>query len=162
MLTSRVKGTRVRGDVESGIPLARKPTGLDARGMESPNESSEAGDGEGEPRLPLGEQAPAGGQLAPDTLRLWTAWQDYSATGEGRAFMACIAFVKTEEEIISHFGKKFHPWFEKGCDAGQGVVRNRVTTLLWSATLLDHIERAADAGAVVEAHSWMHFNMLSL
>ena len=28
--------------------------------------------------------------------------------------------------------------------------------------LLDHLESAARQGAWVEAHSWMHFNMLSL
>jgi hypothetical protein len=76
--------------------------------------------------------------------------------------MACIAFAKSEKEIRSHFGKNFHPWYAKGCYVDQGVVRNDVTTLLWSATMLDHLESVADKGASVEAHSWMHFNLLSL
>lgn len=132
--------------------------------MESPEEPNEAEDSAGKPSMPLTEAPPAGerGELAADKPCLWTAWLDYSATGEGRAFMACICFAKSEEEIRSHFGNKFHPWYAKGCDVGQGVVRNGVTTLLWSATMLDHLESVADKGAWAEAYSWMHFNMLSL
>lgn len=144
--------------------MARKASELDARRMQSPNDSSEADNGAREP-LRLLSEAPAAAdtsQVLEGKLRLWTAWLDYSATGEGRAYMACIAFAKSKDEILLHFGKKFHPWYATGCEVGEGVVRNPVTTLLWSGALLDHLELAADQGAWVEAHSWMHFNMLSL
>lgn len=164
VLTSDAKWTRTRGGEESDIPVARKASGLDARRMQSSNDSSEADNGAGEPLRPFSE-APAAAdpsQIPEGKLRLWTAWLDYSATGEGRAYMACIAFAKSKDEILSHFGRKFHPWYATGCEVGEGILRNRVTTLLWSGTLLDHLELAADQGAWVEAHSWMHFNMLCL
>lgn len=89
---------------------------------------------------------------------LWTVWEDYYATGEGRAIMACITWAASKEEAIRHFGKTFDPWYEKGCDAQAGVVRNEITLLLWSANALDLIDSVAGRGAMVNLNAWLHFN----
>lgn len=150
--------------MERGIPLVRMSSEPDAPVMESVRLSSEAGHRAGKSSICQGKASPSGERSlrAADKPRLWTAWLDYSATGEGRAYMACIAYAQGEAEILAHFGNRFDPWFANGCDVGQGVVRNCVTTLLWSATMLDRLEVLADEGAWVEAHSWMHFNRMSL
>lgn len=89
---------------------------------------------------------------------LWTAWEDYYATGEGRILMACIAFARTADEMRTHFGKTFDPWYAIGCNVARGVTRNELTQLLWSAEVLDTIEAVAARGASVTVHSWLAWN----
>jgi hypothetical protein len=91
--------------------------------------------------------------------RIWTAWPDYAASGEGRSIMACIAYADSTEQMKAQFSKHFGPMFAAGCEMGEGVVRNEVTQLLWSDTLLVSIESSASKRTAVDAHSWMHFNL---
>jgi hypothetical protein len=107
-------------------------------------------------RLTTEQSAPADAGSGPI---LWTVWEDYYATGEGRALMACIMWAASEEEARSHFAKTFDPWYAKGCDALPGVVRNEITVLLWSAQALDLVESVAGRGAAVNLHAWLHFNL---
>jgi hypothetical protein len=40
-------------------------------------------------------------------MKLWTAWLDYYATGEGRTLFARIAYAETAEDAIRQFGTAF-------------------------------------------------------
>lgn len=90
--------------------------------------------------------------------RLWSAWLQYFATGEGEALMACIAYARTADEMKAHFAKTFDAYFAIACEVQPGVVRNQVTEVLWSPDALRLIETAATRGAAVDAYSWLHRN----
>jgi hypothetical protein len=62
-------------------------------------------------------------------VKLWTAWSDYGATGEGRTCMARIAYAMTAAEAIAGFGAAFNPYIAICADVGAGVVENEVTRL---------------------------------
>ncbi len=38
-------------------------------------------------------------------MKLWTVWQDYGATGEGRTLMARIAYAQNAQEAVAGFGQ---------------------------------------------------------
>ena len=44
---------------------------------------------------------------------LWTIWDDYFATGEGRTFMAVIGYATSEEAAKKLFQDQFGDWFAK-------------------------------------------------
>jgi hypothetical protein len=90
-------------------------------------------------------------------MKLWTAWLDYYATGEGRALFARIAYAETAEDAIAQFGHAFDPHFARGADAGEGVVDNEITGFLMSPAALEYVRQLeGKASVVVEAR--FHFN----
>ena len=93
-----------------------------------------------------------------DENQLWTAWCDYSATGEGRSIMGCIGYARSEQEIKARFAEKFGDWFAKGSEAQEGVVRNEVTQFLWTEAMLTTVESCGRHRGWVDTHCWMHFN----
>ena len=72
--------------------------------------------------------------------------------------MACVAYVRSAEEMRAHFAKTFDDYFAIGCEVAPGLVRNAVTQTLWSGEALQLIEQAARRRAAVHAHSWLHRN----
>ncbi len=90
-------------------------------------------------------------------MRLWTAWLDYLATGEGRTYMASIAYAATADEARQEFEKRFGSYFAEGASVGEGVVRNRVTDLLFSNQVLDHMQ-GLEGGAALMLQGCYHFN----
>ena len=49
-------------------------------------------------------------------MTLWTVWQDYGATGEGRTLMARIAHAESAQEALADFGREFDPYFCAGAE----------------------------------------------
>lgn len=90
-------------------------------------------------------------------MKLWTVWLDYFATGEGRAYMACIGYADTAEQARQRFEERFSSYFAEAAYVGEGVVRNGVTGLLFSERLLDHMQGlAGEASLTLEGY--YHFN----
>lgn len=90
-------------------------------------------------------------------MRLWTAWLDYHASGEGRSLFARIAYAETASDAIGQFGDAFDPFFARGADAEEGVVENAITAFLMSPAALELARQLeGKAGVVVEAR--FHFN----
>ena len=65
-------------------------------------------------------------------MKLWTVWQDYGATGEGRTLMARVAYAENEEEALAGFGRAFDLFFASGAKALEGVQENEVTQALFA------------------------------
>ena len=90
-------------------------------------------------------------------MKLWTVWQDYYATGEGRTLMARIAYAENAREALAGFGREFDPYFASGAEALEGVQENEVTQALFAPAAL---KRAAqmDGRATLELAARFHFN----
>lgn len=93
-----------------------------------------------------------------DASSLWTVSLDYFATGEGRTMMARICHAQDEASARRQFGEAFDAFYANGCSVERGVVRNEVTSFLWSKQALDYFEQLV-AGSGLEANSLFHFNL---
>lgn len=93
---------------------------------------------------------------APSIPRLWTAWCNYGATGEGETLMAIIAYAESLREIESKFHEVFDPFF--GCTCEVGVQRNAVTTCLFPEKTLESVQKL-DGVASVTLYAQLHFNL---
>ncbi len=90
-------------------------------------------------------------------MKIWTAYCDYFATGEGRTLMACIVYANDETEAKDKFKAKFGDWYFLGCDAEEGVVKNSVTQFLFSDHALEMATKE-EGRANIDIHASVHFN----
>lgn len=81
-------------------------------------------------------------------MKLWTVWLDYFATGEGRSYMAYIAYADTAEQAREGFARLYSDYYAEGAGVDEGVVRNRVTELLFSQQVLDVVESLSGEAAI--------------
>ena len=88
--------------------------------------------------------------------KLWTAWCDYYATGEGVTLLGRISYARDELECRKAFAQSFSEFYH--CDVGEGVVRNDITAQLFSAPMLDRLT-SLDGRAMIEVEASVHFNM---
>jgi hypothetical protein len=91
-------------------------------------------------------------------LKLWTVWNDYYATGEGRTLMGWIAYARDQSEALAQFGDAFVPYFARGANAAEGVVGNDVIDHLFSQRVLDDV-RSMESGAAIQLTGRLHFNL---
>jgi hypothetical protein len=90
--------------------------------------------------------------------RLWTAWIQYFATGEGVTIAAVIGYAKTKKEAKQLFTDKFGEYLAIGCEVEPGIVRNEVVELLFSKTLLKRLKDNDGNSGALEAHAEYHVN----
>lgn len=90
-------------------------------------------------------------------MKLWTVWLDYFATGEGRAYMAYIAYADTAELAREGFARLYSAYYAKGAGVDEGVVRNRVTELLFSSQVLDAVQSLSGEAAIT-LNGYFYFN----
>jgi len=90
-------------------------------------------------------------------MKLWTVWQDYGATGEGRTLMARVAYAENEQEALAGFGRTFDLFFASGAKALEGVQENEVTQVLFAPAALKRV-RQMEARATVELAARFHYN----
>jgi len=90
-------------------------------------------------------------------MKLWTVWQDYGATGEGRTLMARVAYAENEQEALAGFGQAFDPFFASGAKALEGVLENEVTQVLFASAAFKRA-RQMEGRANVELSARFHYN----
>ena len=91
-------------------------------------------------------------------MKLWTAWVDYFATGEGRTMCALIMYGDDEAEIRSKFKNLFGQYYSLGMEVAEGIVRNDVVNSVFSEkTLLT--ANAVARGANMSLFGQVHFNL---
>jgi len=90
-------------------------------------------------------------------MKLWTVWQDYFATGEGRTLMARIGYAEDEQDSRAGFGRKFDPYFASGAAALEGVHENEVTQALFSPAALKRA-REMEGRATLELSARFYFD----
>lgn len=90
-------------------------------------------------------------------MKLWTAWSDYYATGEGRTLLGWIGHAEDRAKALKSFGDVFDPFFASGADAAEGVVGNEVIEHLFSQRVLDDV-RSMQGRATVQLTGRLHFN----
>jgi len=90
-------------------------------------------------------------------MKLWTLWQDYHATGEGRTRMARIAYADSAQEALAGFGREFDPFFASGAEALEGVQENEVTQALFAPAALKRAGQM-EGRATLELAARIHFN----
>lgn len=90
-------------------------------------------------------------------MKLWTVWQDYFATGEGRTLMARIGYAEDEQDARAGFGRRFDTYFASGAEAPEGVHENEVTQALFSPAALRRA-REMEGRATLELSARFHFN----
>ena len=90
-------------------------------------------------------------------MKLWTVWQDYYATGEGRTLMARIAYAESAQEALAGFGREFDPYFASGAEALEGVRENEVTQALFAPAVLKEAGQM-EGRATLELSARFHFN----
>ena len=90
-------------------------------------------------------------------MKLWTVWLDYFATGEGRAFMARVAYAETAEQAREGFEARYGTYFAEGASIAEGAVRNDVTGLLFAPQALEHLQGLAGKAALT-LEGYYHFN----
>ena len=88
---------------------------------------------------------------------IWTVWLDYFATGEGRTCMACIAYADSAEHAREGFARLYGAYYAEGAVVDAGVVRNRVTQLLFSTQVLDAVQSLSGEAAIT-LNGHFHFN----
>lgn len=91
------------------------------------------------------------------TRKLWTVWLDYFSTGEGRVYMATVAYADTEEQAREGFARLYSQYYAEGAEAREGVVCNRVTKLLFSPQVLDAVQSLSGEAAIT-LNGYFHFN----
>jgi hypothetical protein len=91
-------------------------------------------------------------------MKLWTVWQDYGATGEGRTLMARIAHAENAQDALAGFGREFDPYFASGAEAFEGLQENEVTQELFAQALLTRA-RQMEGRATLELSARFHFNV---
>lgn len=90
-------------------------------------------------------------------MKLWTIYNDYAATGEGRTIQALITYANDEKDAIAKFAKTFDPYWAQGAEAKEGIIKNEVTKLLFSPGLLKET-KDMEGRANVKLFSEFHFN----
>jgi hypothetical protein len=90
-------------------------------------------------------------------MKLWTVWQDYGATGEGRTLMARIAYAESAQEAIAGFGREFDPYYASGAEALEGVQENEVTRVLFAPAAFMQA-RQMEGRATLELAASFYFN----
>lgn len=90
-------------------------------------------------------------------MKLWTAWADYAATGEGRTLMAIIAYAENAEDAKKKFAEKFSDYMALGCETQEGVVENNITSFLFSEKLFKQV-RSEEHKAHIIVFAEHHFN----
>ena len=90
-------------------------------------------------------------------MKLWTVFEDYFATGEGRTLMACIVYATNKKEALAKFEEQFGDYYVKGATAEKGVVRNTVTEFVFSKDMLEMLTNN-EGKATLVAHGSLHFN----
>lgn len=90
-------------------------------------------------------------------MKLWTVWLDYFSTGEGRAYMATVTYADTEEQAREVFARLYSHYYAEGAGVQEGVVRNRVTGLLFSPQVLDAVQ-SLSGEASITLNGYFHFN----
>jgi hypothetical protein len=90
-------------------------------------------------------------------MKLWTVWQDYFATGEGRTLMAHISYAENAQEAIEGFGREFDPYFASGAEALERVHENDVTQALFAPAAFKRA-RELEGGATLALTARFHFN----
>lgn len=90
-------------------------------------------------------------------MKLWTVYNDYSATGEGRTIQALITYAENEQEAIEKFAKTFDEFWTRGAEAKEGVVKNELVKLLFSPALLKEAKEL-EGRANVKLFAEFHFN----
>ena len=90
-------------------------------------------------------------------MKLWTVWQDYGATGEGRTLVARIGYAESEQEARAGFERVFDQCYLSGALAMEGVQENEVTRALFAPGAL---KRAKDmeGRATLELCARLYFN----
>lgn len=91
-------------------------------------------------------------------MKLWTVWQDYAATGEGRTLMARIAHAESAQDALAGFGLEFDSYFSVGAEVAEGVQQNAVTQALFAAAALRRL-RQMEGRATLELAARFHFNV---
>lgn len=91
-------------------------------------------------------------------MKLWTAWSDYGATGEGRTLLGWIGNAEDRAGALKNFGDAFDSYFARGADAAEGVVENSVIEHLLTQRALDDIRRM-QGRATVQLTGRLHFNL---
>jgi hypothetical protein len=90
-------------------------------------------------------------------MKLWTVWQDYFATGEGRTLMAHIGYAENAQEAIEGLGREFDPYFASGAEALERVHENEVTQALFAPAAFKRA-RELEGGATLALTARSHFN----
>lgn len=90
-------------------------------------------------------------------MKLWTVWLDYFATGEGRAVMATIAYADTAEQAREGFARIYSAYYAEAAGVNEGVVRNRVTEILFSPEVLDAVQSLSGEAAIT-LNGYFYFN----
>ena len=90
-------------------------------------------------------------------MKLWTAWLDYFATGEGRSLMACIAYAENEQGAIARFERQFGQHYAQAAEALEGVHKNEVTQVLFTPLALKRAKEL-EGRAMVEVAGSFYFN----
>jgi hypothetical protein len=90
-------------------------------------------------------------------MKLWTAWLDYYATGEGRTLFGWVGYAEDRPEALKRFGAAFGDYFAQDAYAAEGVVENEVTHHLFSQEALDNV-RGLEGRADGELLGRLRFN----
>lgn len=90
--------------------------------------------------------------------KLWTTWCHYGATGEGVTILARIGYARDPAQCKEQFGEAFDPFWNAFAECMPGIVRNQVTSLLFSEATFDLVQSLDPAGAL-EACAWLHYNL---
>lgn len=93
------------------------------------------------------------------TMKIYTAWCDYAATGEGITLLAYVAWACDECELREKLKTDVHEFWAMACEVKEGIVRNEVTRMLWPEEMLSRLERFAGDRAMITARNQVHFNM---
>jgi len=91
-------------------------------------------------------------------MKLWTAWVDYFATGEGVTYSAVIGYAEDEAGAKKLFEEKFGEYLTIGCKAKEGIVRNEITEFLFSKFLFSRLEKNKDNSGALSIHAEYHVN----
>ncbi len=91
------------------------------------------------------------------SARLLTAWFDAGATGEGRTLMAHIEHAEGPAECRAAFERAFGESYASGCEISEGVVRNKITQLLFAEAALLELERL-EGRPTARATAQLHIN----
>ena len=90
-------------------------------------------------------------------MKLWTVWQDYGATGEGRTLLARVAHAENEQDARAGFAKEFDEHFVSGAESREGVQQNEVTLALFAPAALKRAEQM-EGRATFELAARFYFN----
>lgn len=90
-------------------------------------------------------------------MKLWTVWQDYGATGEGRTLLARVSYAENEQDARAGFGREFDEHFVSGAEALEGVHENEVTRSLFAPAALKRA-REMEGRATLELSARFYFN----